>query len=132
MTRHSKYIVKELYSLGGFTFDSAKELAEFKNYSSEWDSVKSSPLSLSGISVETYQDFLDYVDSLRNMPDICLAYRADNARGYGYYTTVWCNSIEVRGIFGYLESEDIKDHLVFETISLSKWKGMKIRTKLCR
>ena len=126
-------MVKELYSCGCFTFDSAKELAEFKtNYPSDWEEVKNKPLRKSMIAVDNYNDFVDYIDSLQTMPDICLAYQADNARGHGYYTTVWCNGLEIRGIFGYLESNNIKDHLVFEMMSLSKWKGMKIRQNYCR
>ena len=114
-------------------FHSAKELAEFKiQFPKEWEAVKDRPLKKSGLSLDTYQDFLDYLDSLDKEPDICLAYRADNARGYGYYTTVWCNGLEVRGIFGYLESNNIKDHLVFEMMSLSKWKETKIRQNYCR
>ena len=125
-------MVKEIYSLGGYKFNSIKELAEFKTqFPNEWELVKDSPLKRSGLSMD-YDDFVDYIDSLQKMPDICLAYRADNARGHGYYTTVWCNGLEIRGIFGYLESEDIKDHLVFEMMSLSKWKELKIRTNLCR
>lgn len=126
-------MVKELYSVGCFTFNDAKDLASFKiNYPNEWDSVKKFPLRKSTLKVENYQDFLDYLDSLEKMPDICLAYRFDSARGYGYYTTVWCNSLEIRGIFGYLESNDIEDHLVFEMIALSKWAGLKIRQNYCR
>ena len=124
-------MVKEIYNLGGFNFYSAKELAEFKiNFPSEWESVKHMPLKLSGICMD-YQDFVDYIDSLQNL-DICLAYRYDNARGYGYYTTVWVNGLEVRGIFGYLESDNIDDHLVYEMVNLSKWAGLKIRTNYCR
>lgn len=120
-------MVKEIYSLGGF---SAKELADFKVQEQEyWEHVYNLPLKKVGLQVDSYQDFLDYLDSLKQEPDICLAYRADNVRGYGYTTTVWCNGLEVRGIFGYHESEDIKDHLVFEIISQSKWSGMEIRQK---
>ena len=126
-------MVNTIYSCGGYSFYSAKELAEFKiNYPNEWDSIKNIPLKKSGIQMDEYQDFVDYLDSLEKEPDICLAYRADNARGHGYYTTVWCNSLEIRGIFGYHDSDNIKDHLVFEMLSLSKWKEMKIRTNLCR
>lgn len=114
-------------------FYSAKELAEFKkNYPSEWGSIKSKPLRKAGLLVETYQEFVDYLDSLQKMPDICLAYRFDNARGYGYYTTVWINGLEVRGIFGYLESNNLNDHLVFEMVAISKWYDMKIRQNHCR
>ena len=125
-------MINTIYSIGGFNFYSAKEVAEFKlQFPSEWELVKDKPLKLSGLSM-TYQDFVDYLDSLEKMPDICLAYRADNARGYGYYTTVWCNSLEIRGIFGYLDSNNISDHLVYEMVALSKWKGMKIRQNNCR
>lgn len=114
-------------------FNSANDLAEFKTqFPQDWDSVKDKPLRKSALSMETYQDFLDYIDSLENMPDICLAYKFDSARWYGYYTTVWINDLEVRGIFGYHESNDLKYHLVFEMVSQSKWTGMKIRTNLCR
>ena len=126
-------MVKEIYSLGGYIFYSAKELADFKiNYPNEWDSIKNIPLKKSGIQMDELQDFVDYIDSLQDMPDICLAYRADNARGHGYYTTVWCNNLEIRGIFGYLESDDIREHLLFEMISLTKWKETKIRQNYCR
>ena len=126
-------MVNTIYSCGCFKFDSAKDLAEFKiNFPNEWEVVRNKPLRKSMLEMDNYQDFVDYIDSLQVEPDICLAYRHDNARGYGYYTTVWCNNLEIRGIFGYHESDDIKDHLVFEMLSLSKWKEMKIRTNLCR
>lgn len=126
-------MVNTIYSLGGFYFYSAKEVAEFKvNYPTEWDIVKDRPLKLSGLSMSSYDDFVDYIDSLQYKPDICLAYRADNARGHGYYTTLWCNNLEIRGIFGYHQSDNIKDDIIFEIVSLSKWKGMKIRTNFCR
>ena len=126
-------MVKEIYSCGCFNFESAKDLADFKNnYPIHWEEVKNKPLRKSMIAVDFYQDFVDYIDSLQVEPDICLAYRHDNARGHGYYTTVWINGLEIRGIFGYLESNNIKDHLVFEMVAMSKWKGMKIRTNLCR
>ena len=126
-------MVKELYSVGGFMFESAKDLADFKiHYPSEWSSVKNKPLKKSGISLDEYQDFVDYLDSLQIEPDICLAYRADNARGYGYYTTVWCNGLEIRGIFGYLDSNNLEEHLLFEMVAMSKWHGMKIRQNNCR
>ena len=126
-------MVKEIYSLGGFYFYSAKEVAEFKTQEQEyWEEVKHLPLKKRGLLMETYQEFVDYLDSLDNMPDICLAYHFDNARGYGLYTTLWCNDLEIVGIFRYLESNHLKDHLVFEMVSLSKWKGMKIRTNMCR
>ena len=126
-------MVKEIYSLAGYNFYSAKELAEFKTqFPSEWELVKNSPLKLSGLKVDDLQDFPDYLDSLEKMPDICLAYRADNARGHGYYTTLWCNGLEIRGIFGYHESDNIDNHLVYEMVALSKWKGLKIRQNYCR
>ena len=126
-------MVNKLYSCGGYIFHSAKELAEFKiNNPSDWDIIKTQPLKLSTLAVDSYQEFLDYIDSLQNKPDICLAYRADNARGYGYYTTVWCNGLEIRGIFGYLDSNNIDEHLVYEIMSLSKWKETKIRQNYCR
>ena len=126
-------MVKEIYSIGGFYFYSAREVAEFKtNYPSEWGSIKNKPLKKSGLSLDTYQDFLDYLDSLDKEPDICLAYRADNARGYGYYTTVWCNGLEIRGIFGYLDSNNLEEHLLFEIVAMSKWHGLKIRQNCCR
>ena len=125
-------MVKEIYSIGGFYFYSAKEVAEFKtNFPEEWEAIKDRPLKLRGLSMD-YDDFVDYLDSLQTKPDICLAYRADNARGYGYYTTVWCNDLEIRGIFGYLESNDIKDHLIFEVVSMSKWANLKVRQNCCR
>lgn len=126
-------MVKEIYSIGGFNFYSAKEVAEFKTQETEyWEQVKNLPLKKRGIKVDTYQDFVDYIDSLQKMPDICLAYTFDSARWYGYHTTVWINGLEVRGIFGYLESNNIDEHLVFEMVSLSKWRGMKIRQNNCR
>ena len=126
-------MVKEIYSIGGFMFYSAKEIAEFKTQECEyWEQVKHLPLRKSGISLETYQDFLDYIDSLEKMPDICLEYSFDNASWYGYHTTVWVNGLEIRGIFGYHDSNDIKDHLVFEMVSQSKWSTMKVRQNLCR
>ena len=87
---------------------------------------------LSELSMSSLQDFVDYIDSLQTTPDICLAYRADNARGHGLYTTIWVNHIEVQGIFGYLDSDNIKKHLIYEIITLSKWDGIEIRTKRCR
>ena len=126
-------MVKELYTLGGFCFYSAKELANFKiDFPEEWEQVKHLPLKKSGLQVTTYQDVVDYLDSLQKMPDICLAYKFDNARWYGYYTTVWINGLEVRGVFGYHESNDISQHLLFEIISMTKWAGMEIRQKCCR
>ena len=126
-------MVNTIYSCGGFNFDSAKDLAEFKiNFPNEWEVVKDKPLRLSQLRMDSLQDFVDYLDSLRNMPDICLAYRRDSARGHGYYTTVWCGGLEIRGIFGYHDSDDLKEHLLYEMITQSKWTGMKIRTNLCR
>ena len=125
-------MINTIYSIGGFMFYSAKELAEFKrNFPNEWEVVKDKPLKLSGLSME-YSDFLDYLNSLQNMPDICLAYQADNARGHGYYTTVWCNGLRINGIFGYHESDVISEHFLFDMISQSKWAGMKIRQNYCR
>ena len=126
-------MINEIYALGGFRFYSAKEVADFKkDFPNEWEEVKSMPLKKVGLSMESLQDFLDYIDSLEKEPDICLAYQADNARGHGYYTTVWCNSLEIRGIFGYHDSDIISNHLVFEMMSLSKWKETKIRQNYCR
>ena len=126
-------MVNTIYSCGGYRFNSAKELAEFKTqFPEEWELMKDSPLRLSGLSMFSYQDFVDYIDSLQKEPDMCLAYRADNARGYGYYTTVWIDGLEIRGIFGYLESDNLKDHLVFEMMSLTKWSNTKIRQNYCR
>ena len=126
-------MVKEIYSCGCYIFESAKDLVEFKTlYPNNWDIIKDKALKLSILEMDDFQDFVDYLDSLRNMPDICLAYRADNARGHGYYTTVWCNNLEIRGIFGYHESDDISDHILHEIISLTKWAGMKIRQNNCR
>ena len=126
-------MVKELYSCGCFTFESANELAEFKiQFPDEWEAVKDRPLRLSMLRMDELQDFVDYIDSLQVEPDICLAYRADNARNYGYYTTVWCNGLEIRGIFGYLDSDIISNHLVYEMIAMSKWHGLKIRQNCCR
>ena len=126
-------MVKEIYSIGGFMFYSAKEVAEFKIQEEEYyNEVKHLPLKKSGLLIETYQDFVDYLDSLQQKPDICLAYKADNARGYGYYTTLWCNNLEIRGIFGYHESDNIKDHMVFDVVAMSKWHGMEVRQNYCR
>ena len=126
-------MVKEIYSIGGFMFYSAKELAEFKTREKEyWEEVKHLPLKKSGLQVKSYQDFVDYLDSLEKEPDICLSYKFDNVRWYGYCTTVWCNGLEIRGIFGYHDSDTIKDHIVFEIVGLSKWAGMKIRQNCCR
>ena len=125
-------MVKEIYSIGGFYFYSAREVAEFKTqFPDEWEAVKDRPLKLSGLSMD-YDDFLDYLDSLEKMPDICLAYRADNARGYGFYTTLWIDGLDVSGIFGYLDSNNLEEHLLFEMIAMSKWTGMKIRQNCCR
>ena len=127
-------MIKKIYSLGGYRFYSVQELAEFKtNFPEEWDAVKDSPLRLSGVCMD-YDDFADYLNSLQNKPDICLAYRADNARGHGLYTTLWVDKLEVRGIFGYYDSDDIYELVdeVDQFISQSKWAGMKIRTNFCR
>lgn len=126
-------MVNKIYSLGGFNFTSAKDLADFKiNFPNEWEVVKEKPLRLSILNMDSYQDFVDYLDSLQSMPDICLAYRADNARGYGFYTTLWINGLEIRGIFGYLDSNALEEHLVYEMIAMSKWNGLKIRQNCCR
>ena len=134
MTRHSNYMVNKIYSVGGYRFNSAKELEEFKiQFPDEWELMKDSPLRLSGLSMR-YDDFVDYLDSLQNKPDICLAYRADNARGHGLYTTLWVDKLEIRGIFGYYESDSVYElvDLINQFITQSKWAGMKIRTNLCR
>ena len=126
-------MVKEIYSCGCFSFDSAKDLADFKNnFPNEWEVVKTKPLKLSMLSMDSYNDFVDYLDSLEKMPDICLAYSFDNARWYGYHTTVWLNGLEIRGIFGYHDSNNIEEHLLFEMVDMSKWHGMKIRQNYCR
>ena len=114
-------------------FDSVKDTAEFKtNFTEYWEEVKHLPLKKVGLQVTTYQDFVDYLDSLAKQPDICLAYRADNARGYGYTTTVWCNCLEIRGIFGYHDSNNIEEHELFNIVAMSKWAGMKVRQNRCR
>ena len=126
-------MVKEIYSIGGFYFYSAREVAEFKLQEPEyWQEVKNLPLKKRGLLIETYQDFVNYLDGLEKEPDICLDYRLDNERWYGYTTTVCCNGLEIRGIFGYLESNNIKDHLVFDMVAMSKWHGMEIRQNNCR
>ena len=126
-------MIQEIYSLGGYMFDSAKDMAEFKtNFQEYWEEVKNKPLKKVGLRIDTYQDFVDYLNGLTKMPDLCLAYRADNARGHGYYTTLWCNGLEIRGIFGYHDSDDIHKHLVFEITAMSKWYDMKVRQNLCR
>jgi len=127
-------MVNKIYSCGGFNFTSAKDLADFKiQFPDEWETVKDSPLKLSGISM-SYDDFSDYLNSLKNMPDICLAYRQDRARGHGLYTTLWVDGLEIRGIFGYYESDNIYELVdeIDEFISQSKWVGMKIRQNYCR
>ena len=127
-------MVKEIYSCGGYKFDSVKSLAEFKTqFPEEWELIKDSPLKLSGLCM-SYDDFVDYLNSLQKMPDICLAYRRDNARGHGFYTSLWANGLEIRGIFGYYESNSIQELVdeVDDFISQSVWAGMKIRTNLCR
>ena len=114
-------------------FYSAKEVAEFKTQEQEyWEEVKHLPLKKRGLVIENYPEFVDYLDSLEKEPDICLAYRFDNARWYGYYTTVYINGLEIRGIFGYHDSNNISEHFLFEMVSQSKWAGMKIRQNYCR
>ena len=126
-------MIQEIYSLSGFRFYSAKEVADFKkDFPNDWEEVKNKPLKKEGLLIETYQDFLDYLNGLTKMPDLCLAYQSDNARGHGYYTTVWCNNLEIRGIFGYHDDDDIHKHLVFEMVSQSKWTGVKVRQNYCR
>ena len=133
VTMHSNDMTNEIYSLGGYCFYSAKELADFKiNFPNDWEEVKNKPLKKSGLQVESLQDFVDYLDSLQKQPDLCLAYRFDSARGYGYYTTLWCNGLEIIGIFGYHDDDNIHKHLVFEMVSQSKWTGMKVRQNYCR
>lgn len=130
-------MVKEIYSLGSYIFYSAEALAEFKlNFPDDWEKVQNKPLKKTGIILESYQDFLDYLNSLNHCPDICIDYSSDVDRweGYvdrweGYPTTVWCDNIEVRGIFVYQESLSLEEHWVFEIISQSKWSGMKIIQK---
>ena len=114
-------------------FYSAKEVAEFKLQETEyWEQVKHLPLKKVGLQVENLVDFLDYLDSLEKQPDICLTYRFDNARWYGYTTTVWVNHLEIRGIFGYLDSNNIEEHELFNIVAMSKWAGMKVRQNRCR
>ena len=127
-------MVNKIYSLGGYNFHSAKDLADWKlNFPSDWEGVKNIPLRLSGISMQ-YDDFVDYLNSLQNMPDICLAYRADRARGHGLYTSLWINGLEIRGIFGYHDSDNVYKLVDFidQLINQSKWAGMKIRRNYCR
>ena len=129
-------MVKEIYSIGGFFFYSAEELAEFEfsiSYPSDWEVVKGKPLRLSGLCMQ-YDDFVDYLDSLQTQPDICLAYKSDRARGHGFYTALWVNGLKIHGIFGYHESDSLNELVdeVDQFVSLSKWAGMKIRTNNCR
>ena len=128
-------MVNKIYSLGGYNFHSAKELAEFKsNFPSDWEVVKDSPLHLSGLSMEEYQDFVDYLDNLPYMPDICLAYKVDRARGHGLYTSIWINALEIRGIFGYHNSDNVNGLVdeIDQLINQSKWAALKIRRHYCR
>ena len=125
-------MVKEVYSLGEYCFYSAKELAKFKiRFPYSWESVKDKPLKLSGLFMAYDDDLPDYLDSLEDQPDICLAYQPDDYHGYGFYTTLWINGLRVRGIFSYYESNSIHKlvDLIDQFISKSKWAGMKIRTK---
>ena len=122
-------MVKELYSCGGYTFNSAKDFAEFKTEFSEyWEDVKDSPLKKTGIMLESCQDFLDYLNSLNHCPDICIDYIADEYMEEFYHTTVWCDNIEVCGFFA-CQPINLEEHWVFEIISQSKWSGMKIIQK---
>ena len=128
-------MVNKIYSLNGYKFYSAKDLAEFKlNFPSDWEVVKDSPLKQSGLSMEYYNDFVDYLDSLQNMPDICLAYRPDRARGHGHYTSIWIDNLEIRGIFGYHDSDNVFELVdeIDQFINQSKWTGLKIRMNYCR
>ena len=122
-------MVKEIYSLGGFMFYSAEALAEFKlNFPDDWEKVQNKPLKKTGIMIDSCQDFLDYLNSLNHCPDICIDYSADVYMEEFYHTTVWCDNIEVRGIFA-CQSINLEEHWVFEIISQSKWSGMKIIQK---
>ena len=116
-------MMKEIYSIGGFYFYSAKEVAEFKTQETEyWEQVKHLPLKKRGIMLESLDNFLDYLNSLEHCPDICIEYSADDYMEEFYHTTVWCDNLEVRGI-------NLEEHWVFEIISQSKWSGMKIIQK---
>ena len=123
-------MVKEIYSLGRYIFYSAEELAEFKlNFPDEWEEVQNEPLKKRGIRIDSYQDFLDYLDSLDHCPEICIDYSANGDRCEGYPTTVWCDGIEVRGIFSCQDSLILEEHWAFKIITQSKWSGMKIWQK---
>ena len=123
-------MVKDIYSLGGYIFYSAEELAEFKlNFPDNWEEVQNEPLKKCGIMIESSQDFLDYLDSLDHCPDIRIDYSANGDRWEGYPTTVWCDDIEVRGIFSYQDSLILEEHWAFKIITQSKWSGMKIWQK---
>ena len=123
-------MVKEIYSLGGFRFYSAEELAEFKlNFPDEWEKVQNEPLKKSGIMLKSSQDFLDYLNSLNHCPDICIDYTAGFGMCEGYPTTVWCDDLEVLGIFSYQESLTLAEHWVFKIVAQSKWSGMKLSQK---
>ena len=122
-------MMKEIYSIGGFYFYSAKEVAEFKTQETEyWEQVKHLPLKKRGIMIDSCQDFLDYLNSLNHCPDICIEYSADDYMEEFYHTTVLCDNLEVRGIFA-CQSLNLEEHWVFEIISQSKWSGMKIIQK---
>ena len=111
-------------------FYSAEALAEFKlNFPDDWEKVQNKPLKKTGIMLESCQDFLDYLNSLNHCPDICIDYSADVDRWEGYPTTVWCDDIEVRGIFSYQKSLTLAEHWVFKIVTQSKWSGMKIIQK---
>ncbi len=123
-------MVKDLYSLDGYIFYSANDLAEFKlNFTDAWEQVKDKPLKKCGIVLKSHQDFLDYLNSLNHCPDIWIDYSAHGIMCEGYPTTVWCDNLEVRGIFQYQESLYLEDHWVFKIVSQSKWSGMKIWQK---
>ena len=110
-------------------FDSVEALAEFKlNFPDDWEKVQNKPLKKTGIMIDSCQDFLDYLNSLKHCPDICIDYSADVDRWEGYPTTVWCDNIEVLGIFA-CQPINLEEHWVFEIISQSKWSGMKIIQK---
>ena len=119
-------MVKEIYSLGRYIFYSAEQLAEFKlNFPDEWEKVQNEPL----IMIESSQEFLDYLNSLNHCPDILIDYSPDGHMWEGYPTTVWCDDIEVCGIYSCQDSLTLADHWVFKIVSQSKWSGMKIWQK---